>query len=201
MTSAAVRIMVSIVLLVVLVAVFMLADITAKRTVNEGGVVVAQAETVPDLRINGVDEWSGPLIQFEQLKPGGAGATSVLLDNTGDEGTVTVQLLNLVDDPGAVTEPELVEGGGIHDGELSQYLDMLIWLDDGNGVYEGETVVEADTLWNIVAGGDEYDLGTLAPGDSMYLGIGWSLDISVTNIIHGDRCTFDIWFRLYELLP
>lgn len=146
----------------------------------------------PNLVVNGEDPWVSRVFEVEGVKPGDSGGATLKLQNVGDDGTLQLQFLNLVDEPLTTPEPEPAPDSG----ELSQKLDMLLWFDDGDNLYEtGEVIIAEDTLKNIAD--ITYDLGTLNFMEMKYLGIAWSVDGAVGNEVVWDKCTFDIQFVLH----
>ena len=153
--------------------------------------------TEPDLVVNDeTPKWVSKVFEVEDVLPGASGAAAIKLENIGGNGTLTLQLLNLVDEGGITPEPELPLPD---EGQLSQNLDMLIWWDNNNNkAYEpglGEGLIADDTLDNIED--VVYSLGRLDHLEIKHIGMAWSIDKSVGNWIQGDKCTFDIQFVLH----
>lgn len=160
-----------------------------------GGAAADESEDLkPNLVIDGEDPWVSTVFEIDDVTPGDSGQVVIEVENGGDAGSgdmLQLRLLNLSDEPGVTTEPEPCPDFG----ELSLNLDMLVWLDDGDETYEpGETKIAEDTLRAVA--GVVYDLGPLPPGPPVYVGMAWSIDQTVGNVVHGDRCTFDIQFLI-----
>jgi hypothetical protein len=151
-----------------------------------------KSDPPPDLVVNGENPWVSRMFEVEEVWPGDSANVTLKLQNVGDNGTLQLHLLNLVDEPGITPEPEPTPDLG----ELSQNLDMLIWWDDNqNSQYDaGESKIAEGKLKNIAC--ITYGLGALNWMETKYLGIGWSVAHSVGNEIIGDKCTFDIQFVL-----
>ncbi len=132
-----------------------------------------------------------PGCEVEDTFPGDSGTATVKLENIGGDGTLHLQLKNLVDEAGTTCENEPLPDKG----ELSAKLDMLLWRDDGDSQYEaGEEIIATGTLHDIA--GCIYDLGILPEGGLTYLGMSWSVDSAVGNEILGDKSIFDIEVRI-----
>jgi hypothetical protein len=163
------------------------------RYMSDDGLIVSQSSSSgEDLVVNDENPWVSRVFQVEEVWPGDSANVTLKLQNVGDNGTLHLHLLNLVDELGITPEPEPTPDLG----EFSQNLDMLIWWDDNqNSQYEaGESKIAEGKLKNIVC--ITYGLGALNWMETKYLGIGWSVAHSVGNEIIGDKCTFDIQFVL-----
>ena len=165
---------------------------------NGDGLIRGVPPSGPDLMVNGENPWTSKVFEVSGAMPGDWGETTIELQNVGDEkGSLYFQIINLVDNPNVLVETEPTPDLG----ELSQNLNMLIWIDDGDNIFEwGEVIIAQDTLYNIVdynATSGPYYLGALYPEITiMYVGICWWLDCDVGPEAQEDECTFDIQFML-----
>lgn len=149
-----------------------------------------------DLSVDTENPWDTTKITASAMKPGDSGVATMTLKNEGNiDGTLTVDLTNLVDDPGTTPEPEPTPDNG----ELSANMDIVLWVDaDGDGVKDtGETELYSGKL-NEYSGGP-YTVGTLAGGATTYVSLSYSINgAEVGNEIQGDISTFDIEFNLEQ---
>jgi predicted ribosomally synthesized peptide with SipW-like signal peptide len=159
-----------------------------------------------------------PYLPFdvEDIKPGHSGVADVNVSNIGTAaGWLSMKLINCVNDENGLLEPEIEAGDTTADeGELDQFLYLIIWFDDNNdGVKQpgwrvlpgGEQpIIEGyfDGLCGIkipIDGDPTYD--KLKPGMTWTIGIKWSLASEVGNIIQSDSLSFDVEFTLSESGP
>lgn len=149
-----------------------------------------------DLSVDGANPWASTKITASNMAPGASGVATMTLKNEGTiDGTLTVDLKNLLDAEGANPEPETDKD---EPGDLSANMDIALWVDaNQDGVQDGgETVLYSGKL-NAEAG--PYSVGTLAAGATTYVSLSYSIDSSVGNDIQGDISTFDIEFNLTQV--
>jgi len=165
-----------------------------------------------------------PYLPFnvEDIKPGHSGVADVNVHNIGTAaGWLSMKLINCVNDENGLLEPEIEAGDTTPDeGELGQFLYLVIWFDDNNdGVKQpgwrqlpgGEQpIIEGYVnylhgLGKIPIDGSPYDptapihtYDMLEPSMTWTIGIKWSLASDVGNIIQSDIVSFDIEFTLSE---
>jgi predicted ribosomally synthesized peptide with SipW-like signal peptide len=155
-----------------------------------------------DLEVDDENPWTSTKIDASVMKPGDSGAMTCKLENVGTIAgtTLTVDLQNLADLPGATPEPESTPDNG----ELSANMDIVLFEDNGagggtagDGVQNGSEATLYTGKLNAEAGA--YTVGSgLGAGATTYVGISYSIDSGVGNDIQGDSCTFDIVFVLSQ---
>lgn len=170
-----------------------------------------------DLVVDSENPWTSVKITASGMVPGDNGVVDCTLENIGSiAGALTADITNLVDDQGAMFEPECVDEGGTYaggacvgntPGNLSDVIDMDIWVDDGagggtanNGVQDGtEQLLFSGTLAGAAAAGPWSITGGLGAGGTTYIGISYSIDNAAGNEIMDDSSTFTIEFNLTQV--
>ena len=153
-----------------------------------------------DLEVNGENPLSSSFT-IENIQPSYRETVckGMNLTNSGTcDGYLSMWMENLVDDDNGLTEPEgdVDTTGGAGEGELSQYLCIVIWDDVcGNELYNG-------TLANFTANHNNSDnqiaLGKLTAGQTRYFPVGYYVPSGVGNIIQSDSSTFDVVIDLLQ---
>ena len=158
-----------------------------------------------DLEVDDENPWASFAFNVSALKPGDTGSVSIKLENVGtiDGTTLTVDLTNLVDAPGTTPEPEIIFNPDL--GELSANMDIVMWEDDGagggianNGILDGGEATLYSGKLNAEAGPYTVTGGLAILPAVKYVGISYSIDSGVGNVIQDDSCTFDIEFVLTQ---
>lgn len=132
-----------------------------------------------------------------------------------DDGSYRENGINEPEQADGDTTADVVDGDGTvltGGGELQDYVDARVWYDVGwlevfgasNGRNDGEPVVAEGTLREVIdalADGRALDADRatptadcFAPGDELFLGMEWSIDRDVGDVIQGDSVEFDIAF-------
>lgn len=156
-----------------------------------------QAGTL-DLHVNDAVQWADAEIDINNVVPGTDGVRTIKLTNGGSiAGTVSATITTVEDDPGVTTEPE-AELPTADEGELSENLDVQIWVDvNNNGIIDGtESAVYTGLLSNV--NNAAWDLGALAVNANMYVSVHYEVADTVGNEIQADECTFSIGFTLTQ---
>lgn len=166
-------------------------------------------------------------LNFTDIKPGDYGNDSISLRVDTNDAWGCYLVSETSNDDFSSTEPELAAGdqpedaGNIYDGELNQFIQMAVWVDDGNAILDPTETVIAKGPLNLVlpqlqgaladsAGG--LFGNTPMVGEQVYhLGKAWcfgtltidSAGIScdgsgLTNITQTDRVTADITFTAIQ---
>jgi predicted ribosomally synthesized peptide with SipW-like signal peptide len=171
-----------------------------------------------ELEVNDAEQWASTVISTGTMKPGDSGSVSIKLDNSGSiNGTVlNAYILNLSNNDGTFTEPEVVDEGGTWNGGsptgrtqvyLSSKMQMVVFVDNGagggtanNGIKDGsEATLASGNLSSINGTGPWTVSGGLSAGGTTYIGISYNIDgPSVFNEIQGDTAQFDIKFELLQ---
>jgi hypothetical protein len=137
----------------------------------------------------------GPLFQMEDAEPGSTGSAELRVTNeSSSEGSLSVQVVNLVEDDNGCNAAEARAGDttcGAGGGELGAHL--LVTVTDGDG----------DTLFD----GSLRDLtttqvldGALAAGATEHLVFTWLFDPTSGDDTQSDRVAFDVDVALTEQL-
>lgn len=161
------------------------------------------------------------LIVDEAVMPGDSGSVTMRAElierDTPTQDAQLYLLLRLSDTAeNGVNEPELDAGDdlGLDDGELHEYIELSVWIDEGiftgNGELEdlpiiGDETVAEGTLADVAdpdpkgSGNGEYQISIdgdtcLSPGDEVYVSFEWRIPDGVGNIIQGDSATFQVAF-------
>ena len=152
----------------------------------------------------------GAIFDLSDVKPGDYGEATISLHVYGNDAYGIMTIIPTSNDDVSSTEPELDAGDDEDnptdewDGELAQNMSVVIWLDDGDNVHEdGETVLYQGTLpddpeevLKLIIDADPGTTGIqpLEACTTYYIGIKWSIDSEVGNIIQSDKFTADISF-------
>jgi len=152
---------------------------------------------------------------FEDVKPGDNGESTISLHAAANDSYVCVKVDNLINAENGCTEPEGIVDGtcgapGEGEGELQNYIQLKIWKDSGipvtggeptgkcdNILQPGEDILVEDTVINNNSGSWALyspQLGALKSGVTECIGVAWSLPGEVENIVQGDSVTADISF-------
>lgn len=166
------------------------------------------------------------LIVDEAVVPGDSGSVTMraeLLERDQPTSDASLYLLFRLSETAenGINEPEWDAGDTTpNDGELEDYTQIRVWVDEGfltgNGELEplpiiGDQTVAEGTLSEISQspgdggiGGNardneggykiEIDDGCFAPGDEVYVSFEWEIPESTGNIIQGDSATFQVVF-------
>jgi predicted ribosomally synthesized peptide with SipW-like signal peptide len=162
---------------------------------------------------------------FSDIKPGDSGENTVSLHVDTNEAYACVNIIPTKNDDVSLTEPEAGAGDvantdSIFDGELAQNMTFHVWADICNQSTAFPGAVVGD---NIYQQGCDLDLGTsagplapvsyalatptgnvfggtgaLLPGQTYYVGVGWSLPGSVGNIVQTDTYQADVSFKVEQ---
>ena len=157
-------------------------DLTIDWTENYNGGWIETQEFTDD---------PGAVFELEDVKPGDWGEATISLHIDNNDAWMELKIGNLLNEEEGMNEPEMKVDDS-PDGELAQNLDLVIWDDDGNNVLE-----DGEDVW---FRGDALDLpericfGALEGGENHYVGIKWSVDKEVGNIIQSDMVQFDMIF-------
>jgi predicted ribosomally synthesized peptide with SipW-like signal peptide len=157
-----------------------------------------------DLEVDDENPWVSVKIDVDAMSPGDSGAVTCKLENVGtiDGTSLTVDLDNLADDAGTTPEPEIAFNPD--NGELSANMDILMWEDDGAGGGTAGNAVQDGTEVTLYSGKLNAEAGPYTVGSGLdasattYVGISYSIDSGVGNVIQDDSCTFDIVFVLTQ---
>jgi len=140
---------------------------------------------------------------FSDIKPGDNGEDTISIHVYDNPAWVCAEISNLTDLENGCNEPEKAEETGCEAdniGELDNNVEFDIWRDyncnniyDENDYYLVQDSPVSTGIWPIAdstTGG-----GAVLPGDNDYcIGIAWSVDPSVTNLIQSDSFSGDITF-------
>lgn len=125
---------------------------------------------------------SEKFFNLADLKPGDWGENTISLHVESNDAYACMAIYNLHDDEVSYIEPEYNEGGdGVDDdnGELSQYLSVVMWHDDGDNTLEAnETLITNGVeLASDIFDDKEYAVALhptpIAGGATKYLGLAW----------------------------
>lgn len=147
---------------------------------------------------SGVTSWSLDdlndklFFNFTDIKPGDRGEDVISLEVSSNSAWACADITITENDDNTCTGPELLDDSSCtpdnddkFDGELSQNLEFVFWLDDGNGVYQtheqiltqgaasqalNQTFTLADSLTNNLGGGNG---NPMEPNHTYYLGKVW----------------------------
>lgn len=147
-----------------------------------------QAGTL-DLKVDGGDS-AGTTLSVSNVAPGDTGSATRNVSNSGSiNGTLTVNVTNVVDDENGQNEPEseFDNSSGASEGELSDTVNVTIYVDG--------TEIATGTLSSIEG---EYNVGELASGDSATVTVEYSVPGDAGNEIQSDIVTFDLVFELEQ---
>jgi len=166
------------------------------------------------------------LVVDEAVMPGDSGSVTMrarLLEAEDTDQTADAELYLLVHlsntAENGTNEPEEKAGDtSPNDGELEDFTEITVWVDDGiftgNGELEplpviGDTPIASGTLAEVATtsdlagnaqnntGGYRISIGgdtCLSPGQEVYVSFEWKIPESVGNIIQGDSATFQVGF-------
>ena len=160
-----------------------------------------------DLEVDSENPWASTKISTSSLKPGDSGAVDIALENSGNlSGSLTVNLTSITDAENTRYEPETEDGDTTDDtGEMGANMDIVVWVDDGTGggtanngtkdgteqqLYSGTLAAATTGPWSVTGG--------LAASGTTYIGISYSIDSSVTDVIQSDSTSFTIAFALAQ---
>ncbi len=146
-----------------------------------------------DLKVDGNDDPNVPAYFSESnIKPGDSGGVTISVANAGTiDGSLSIMIANVSNDPGATTEPEPTPDNG----ELGSYLELRISYDsDGDGICD--TIIAENTIDSLE--NQVLDAGSLAAGQSKTICIDWRLPNTVGNDVQDDSVTFNIVFSLSQ---
>ncbi|WP_255150865.1 hypothetical protein [Halorarius halobius] len=163
---------------------------------------------------------AAPVVTFDGVLPGDSGTATFRLtqaapgrDVEGERPPLRVRLRPRVtaNAENGLTEPERMAGDTTPErGELLDSVDARLWRDDGvlgsgvgacNGRHEeGEPLLaegslrELDTDSGIVLAGPGGARDCLSPKATLCVGLEWSVDSNVGNLVQGDSLRFDLDF-------
>jgi predicted ribosomally synthesized peptide with SipW-like signal peptide len=134
------------------------------------------------------------------LAPGDSGSNTWIAKNVGSiAGKLSLTVSAITNNDNGLTEPEseVDTTGGAGEGELGQYLNVVLWVDlDSDGVKDVGEVLYSGTL-NGMAG--TYSNVAILPKEwSAPIILEWSIDSGVGNVIQSDSASFDITFSLEQ---
>jgi predicted ribosomally synthesized peptide with SipW-like signal peptide len=146
---------------------------------------------------------SDKFFNFNDVKPGDIGTTTVSLHVINNDAWACVQVSNLASNDNGLTEPESQVDGtdGAGNGELDNTMMWTVWRDDGDNVFEpGETVLASGNPTNgSLALHDSTTVGgPLLPASTTYVGVSWTLPASSGNETQTDSLTGDIGFYVVQ---
>ena len=152
------------------------------------------------------------------IKPGDSGEVTLSLHlKTGSNNAdLWMQVQNLANDGGILSEPECGAEGGTWNGscsgntpddDIASAILVKLWIDDnddpgtpGDNIWQdGEVVLYDDTLSGLTAK-LTVQLDAVA-STTYFVGWSWELPSGVTNEHQGDYCTFDIVFGADQVTP
>ncbi|MBA7602675.1 hypothetical protein ES703_09771 [subsurface metagenome] len=136
------------------------------------------------------------------IKPGDDGEVTLSLHlKTGsNDADLWMQVQNLNNYGGVLSEPEEEEENGTPDDDIASEILVKLWIDDGDNIWEdGEVVLYDDTLSGLTAK-LTVQLDAVA-STTYYVGWSWELPSAVGNEHQGDYCTFDIVFGADQVTP
>jgi len=151
------------------------------------------------------------IFDWSDIKPGDYGEATISIHVYDNDAYIWLKMTNVEEDGGVLTEPEESDYGPTDDGELSKYMEILIWKDWGLiPGWQGqiEDPQEGDNIWQecyepvmyegtmedflyeqVIIGGCHIEACT-----TYYLGWAWWVPVEVDNIIQGDSLSFDLEF-------
>ena len=135
------------------------------------------------------------------IKPGDDGEVTLSLHLKTDTNNADLwmQVQNLNNYGGVLSEPEEEEENGTPDDDIASEILVKLWIDDGDNVYEPdspefETYFYEGTLAGLVTAGQQTVQLNAVASTTYYVGWSWELPSAVGNEHQGDYCTFDIVF-------
>lgn len=163
-------------------------------------------ESLDDYFSDGEDE---TVIEVEDMKPGDTNETTVALAVTDNPSYVCMAVTGTEDDENQQIEPEEIAGDSSEDeGELSDYLELTVWVDDGDNKYQqdekiirgseekGVSAPTSPQIYELVdsdfnAFGNE---ATLQPGEIKYMAANVTLPFGHEDVnkAQTDRYTADL---------
>lgn len=141
------------------------------------------------------------LLQSTAFAPGDTATGTVDVRNSGSTaGTLGVSNVTVTDDENGLEEPERAVGDTRATGELSDHLQVRLWITDANGTREylvgsasaTETMASLD-------GTSERGTRAVAGGDTATLGIEVTLPAATGNEVQSDRVELTVPLVLEEL--
>jgi predicted ribosomally synthesized peptide with SipW-like signal peptide len=146
-------------------------------------------------------EGSTVVLDVGPMAPGDEGSNTWIATNVGSiSGSLSLEVSDITNDDNGLTDPEseVDTTGGAGEGELGDYLYVVLWVDlNGNGeIDEGEVLYEGDLNG---MSGTYSDVTTLGEDESVAIILEWSIDPEVGNIIQSDSASFDIEFSLVQV--
>jgi len=133
------------------------------------------------------------------IKPGDSGEVtlSLHLKEDSNNADLWMEILNIVNNGGVLSEPEQEAEAGEIDDIISDEILVTIWLDDGDNIYDisaGDSMLyDGVTLTSLKDVKIPVQQSAVA-GTTYYVGFSWELPSTVGNEHQGDQCTFDIKF-------
>ncbi|EMA32906.1 hypothetical protein [Haloarcula japonica] len=144
---------------------------------------------------------SAVLLQVGELAPGDTESGSVVVQNSGsDAGTLGVADVNVSDDENGLREPERVLGDTAATGELSDHLEVKLWVTYANGTTE--YLAGSDTSSVTLAtldGASEQGTRAVAGGEQATVEIEVTLPESTGNEVQSDRVDITVPIVLQQL--
>lgn len=146
---------------------------------------------------------------FNDVKPGDTGSNSISLHVINNDAWVCAAISNLVDADNTTTEPEdAPDLDNLVSGEMQENLIVTIWRDNGVGGGTPGNNVQDGTEPTIYTGAPQagtwalYDsttaTGPLTGVTTGYVGVKWTLPLSVGNEVQTDSMTGDISFTVVQ---
>ncbi|GCF14647.1 hypothetical protein Harman_25820 [Haloarcula mannanilytica] len=143
---------------------------------------------------------SAVLLQVGGLAPGDTESGSVVVRNSGSvAGTLGVVDVNVTDDENGLREPERALGDTTATGELSDHLEVRLWITYANGTTE--YLAGSDTSTVTLAtldGAAEQGTRAVAGGDQATVEIEVTLPESTGNEVQSDRIDLTVPIVLQE---
>jgi hypothetical protein len=141
------------------------------------------------------------MLQVEEFTPGDTASGSVVVRNSGSNaGTVGVADVNVTDDENGLQEPERALGDTAATGELSDHLEVTMWITyaDGTTEYLAGSATSNVTLATL-DGTSEQGTRAVAGGDQATVAIQVTLPASTGNEVQSDHVELTVPIVLQEL--
>jgi hypothetical protein len=147
-----------------------------------------------------VTQGSAVLLQVGELAPGDTESGSVVVRNSGSAaGTLGIAEVNVTDDENGLREPERELGDTTATGELSEHLEVRLWITYANGTteYLAGSATSTVTLATL-DGASEQGTRAVAGGDQATVEIEVTLPESTGNEVQSDRVDLTVPVVLQE---
>jgi len=188
---------------------------TSSPNTFTAGIIDLEVDCAGDTVFSAQDDPLPPIFNYlpaNAIKPGDSGEVTISLHLKADTNNADLwmQVENLENFGGVLSEPEAEAEAGTPDDDIASQILVKLWVDEGStagwqgkvedteegdNIFNGiETYLYEGTLAGLVTAGQQTVQLNAVASTTYYVGWSWELPSTVGNEAQGDYCTFDIVF-------